>query len=175
MEVKIPTSVAADTTKKLAVVDIPGHFHYREQLKDTVEIARAIVVLLDAKEKYLLCLYLALFREKYGEAAEILYDIINKVTLLDHRVPVLIACNKQDLQFAKKATSIEVELEKEIEELRKVKRATQLDEANTKIGYLEDLKKKFSFIEMQFPVQFVECSVKNEDLTEVYKFINANF
>jgi len=97
------------------------------------------------------------------------------VTLLDHRVPILVACNKQDLQFAKKATSIESELEKEIEELRKVKKATQLDEASTKIGYLEDLKKKFTFNEMIVPVQFVECAVKNEELGEVYKFINANF
>lgn len=71
-----------------------------------------------------------MFREKFGEAAEILYDIINKVTLLDQKVPILIACNKQDLQFAKKAIVVESELEKEIEELRKVKRATQQDEAN---------------------------------------------
>jgi septin family protein len=56
MEVKIPQSVSGNQdgsiAKKLAVADIPGHFHYREQLKDTVEIARAIVVLIDAKEKY---------------------------------------------------------------------------------------------------------------------------
>lgn len=115
------------------------------------------------------------YREKYAEAAEILYDIINKVTLLDHKVSVLVACNKQDLQFAKKLTSVESELEKEIEELRKVKRATQVDEVNQKIGYLEDLKKKFSFNEMRVPIQFVQCSVKTEDLGEVYKFINANF
>jgi hypothetical protein len=35
-----------------------------------------------------------------------------------------VACNKQDLQFAKKATIVEIELEREIEELRKVKKAT---------------------------------------------------
>jgi signal recognition particle receptor subunit beta len=77
-----------------------------------------------------LTFYLTFLRDKYAEAAEILYDIINKVTLLDHKVSVLVACNKQDLQFAKKATSVESELEKEIEELRKVKRATQVDEVN---------------------------------------------
>jgi hypothetical protein len=77
------------------------------------------------------------------------------------------------LQFAKKATIIENELEKEIEELRKVRKATSDD--NTKTSYLENLKKKFSFTDMQVPVKFVESSVKNEDLLEVYKFVVSNF
>ena len=151
MEVKIPGESSGNTnTKKLSVLDIPGHFHFREQLKDTCEIAKAIIIVIDSKEKYLSSILP--IREKYAEAAEILYDIINKVTLLDHKVAVLVACNKQDLQFAKKLTSVESELEKEIEELRKVKRATQVDEVNQKIGYLEDLKKKFSFNEMRVPI-----------------------
>jgi signal recognition particle receptor subunit beta len=45
------------------------------------------------------------------------------LTVLSEKLPILIACNKQDLQFAKKATSIEIELEKEIEELRRVRKA----------------------------------------------------
>jgi len=40
---------------------------------------------------------------------------------------------------------------------------------------LESLKKKFSFAEMQAPVKFVEISVKNEELSEVYKFVNGHF
>ena len=60
----------------------------------------------------------------------------------------MIACNKQDLSFAKKATVVESELEKEIEEIRKVKRAVSQDDANEKVGYLESLKKKFLFSEM---------------------------
>ena len=169
MEVKIPSSAQAPgvqepSLKRLAVVDVPGHFHFRDQLVDSVEVAKAVVVLVDSKEK-----------EKFGETAEIIYEIINKVALLDRPVPVVVACNKQDLQFAKKATAVESELEREIEELRKVKRATQQDEANAKIGYLEDLKKKFSFSDTHLPIQFIECSVKSEELTEVYKFINVNF
>lgn len=77
------------------------------------------------------------------------------------------------MQFAKKATIVEIELEKEIEELRKVRKATQ-DDA-TKMGYLETLKKKFSFAEMKLPITFVESSIKSEDMNEIYKFINNNF
>lgn len=47
------------------------------------------------------------------------------------------------MQFAKKATVVESELEKEIEELRKVKKAVSVDDANEKVGYLESLKKKY--------------------------------
>jgi signal recognition particle receptor subunit beta len=68
------------------------------------------------------------FREKFGEAAEILYEILNNLTVLSDHVPVMIACNKQDLQFAKKSTTVEAELEKEIEEFRKVRRATLVDD-----------------------------------------------
>lgn len=64
-------------------------------------------------------------------------------------------------------------MEKEIEELRKIRKAISDD--TTKMGYLETLKKKFSFGDMQVPVKFCETSIKQEELTEVYKFINNNF
>lgn len=39
-------------------------------------------------------------KESYSDAAEILYDIIGNVGVVSDQVPVLIACNKQDLPFA---------------------------------------------------------------------------
>jgi signal recognition particle receptor subunit beta len=68
-----------------------------------------------------------IYREKFVEAAEILYEILSNITILDDRIPILVVCNKQDLQFAKKAAIVELEIEKEIEELKKVRKAT-LDE-----------------------------------------------
>ena len=68
---------------------------------------------------------------------------------------------------------MEIELEREIEEIRKVKRVTHDD--NSKIGYLESIKKKVVLSELGLPIKFVEGSIKNEELTEVYKFINSNF
>jgi hypothetical protein len=52
------------------------------------------------------------------------------------------------LQFAKKATTVEIELEKEIEELRKVRKATLNDDDKQRQMYLETLKKKFTFSEL---------------------------
>ncbi len=47
------------------------------------------------------------------------------------------------------------------------------DDDKEKQRYLETLKKKFTFGEIadRVNVRFLECSVKTEDLSEVYKFI----
>lgn len=87
-----------------------------------------------------------------------MYDVLNNITVLSMQTPILVACNKQDLPFAKRAVLIESELEKEIEEFRKVKKATQGEDASEKgIGYLETLKKKFTFADLKVPVKFIEC------------------
>ena len=91
---------------------------------------KAIILMVDSKDK-----------NKLAEASEILYDIINNLNVLEAKTPILVACNKQDLQFAFRATRIQQEFEKEIEEIRKVRKATQ-DDLDTnqdtgKTGFLE--------------------------------------
>ena len=63
-------------------------------------------------------------RHKLPEAAEILYEVLNNFSVLEKQTPILICSNKQDLKFSRKAAQLENELEREIEELRKVRRAT---------------------------------------------------
>ncbi len=48
MEVKIPQ---LDETKKIHIADIPGHFHFKDKLNETLDEAKAIVVVVDSKEK----------------------------------------------------------------------------------------------------------------------------
>lgn len=81
------------------------------------------------------------------------------------------------MQFAKKATTVESELEKEIEELRKVRRATLNDDDKQKQKYLETLKRQFKFAELgnEINIRFLECSILKEELSELYKFINFTF
>jgi len=64
----------------------------------------AIIVLLDAKDK-----------NKFGEAAEILYDLLGDIEIIEREIPILVACNKQDIPFAKNPLQIERELTFEIE------------------------------------------------------------
>ena len=103
-------------------------------------------------------------KTKYGEAAEILYDLLGDIDIISERIPILVACNKQDIPFAKNALQIERELTNEIEQIRKVRKATQQQEQDTAArggqeesdqdedgvnttapGYLESLKGRFSF------------------------------
>ena len=110
-----------------------------------------------------------------------LYDMLNDENMLEQRTPILVACNKQDLQFARRATQIQTDVERELEELRKVRRATQDDqdtakEQVSKAGFLEQLSGRLSFNEASLraklpPISFVECSIKKDDLEAVYKFI----
>ena len=58
-----------------------------------------------------------------------------------------------------------------------MRKATINDDDKEKQRYLETLKKKFTFADIagSVDIRFVECSVKTEDLTEVYKFVAASF
>jgi len=49
MEVKIPHEEAS---KKIHTVDIPGHYHFKDKLNETLDEAKAIIVVVDSKEKY---------------------------------------------------------------------------------------------------------------------------
>ena len=53
-------------------------------------------------------------------------------------------------------------------------RKATIDE-NAKMGYLENLKKKFTFNDIGIKISFCEACIIKEDLNEVYKFINSNF
>jgi signal recognition particle receptor subunit beta len=57
MEVKVPASAIGTTdavTKKFSIIDIPGHYHFKERLNESLETAKAIIVVVDSKEKYTL-------------------------------------------------------------------------------------------------------------------------
>ena len=78
-------SVSKDKMKHVVGLDLPGHFNFRARLHESVETAEAIILVLDSKD-----------RTKIPESAEILYDILNNITVLDRKVPILVVCNKQD-------------------------------------------------------------------------------
>ena len=106
---------------KVSSIDIPGHFNFRARIQETVENARAVILMVDSKD-----------RTKLPEAAEMLYDILNNITVLENKVPIMVVCNKQDIQFARRATQIEHEFERDIEELRRVRKATMDDQDTAK-------------------------------------------
>jgi hypothetical protein len=48
MEVKIPQQ---EETKKIHIADIPGHYHFKDKLNENIDEAKAIIVVVDSKEK----------------------------------------------------------------------------------------------------------------------------
>ena len=74
-------------------VDVPGHFNFRERIQEVANSqVTALILVVDSKD-----------RTKLAESSELLYDLINNINILDRKVPILVACNKQDLQFSRKA------------------------------------------------------------------------
>ena len=53
-------------------IDVPGHFNFRKSILVESSGAKAIIVLLDSKDK-----------TKFGEAAEILYDLLGDIEVID--------------------------------------------------------------------------------------------
>ena len=112
--IKMPSEL----TKYLPLVDLPGHYNFRQKMRDEhLQSAKAVIFVLDARDK-----------EKMQDSAEILYEVINDIDVTMSGVPILIVCNKMDLTFARRAVQIERELQIEIEQIRKVKKASREQE-----------------------------------------------
>ena len=75
------------------MVDIPGHYNYRKRLREEhLPQAQAIIIVLDSKDK-----------SKISEVAEYLFDVVSDIEIATSGVPVMVACNKTDLTFARRA------------------------------------------------------------------------
>ena len=94
-------------------VDVPGHYNFKKTMQEESSGAKAVIVLLDSKDK-----------SRFGEAAEVIYDLLGDIEIVSQEVPILVACNKQDIAFAKNPLQIERELATEIDQIRKVRKAT---------------------------------------------------
>jgi signal recognition particle receptor subunit beta len=175
-QISLSCKVSADTTDdesvtksiKLKFIDSPGHEHFLEETLDFAEEASAVILLIDSKD-----------REAFGQAVEIIYELLNSVrTIVEDKIPVLIVCNKQDSKSAKRATELETDLEKELNELKRIKAATK-DPEKQFVGYIERQKGRFEFRHLSDILQIVEASVKGGlegddsrmNLSEVVKFI----
>lgn len=64
-------------------MDIPGHYNFRVTLKSSLKNASRVILVVDSKDK-----------DKFNQAADILYDILSDIDTALARVPILVACNK---------------------------------------------------------------------------------
>ena len=87
MEVKLPkTFVKSETDKQslsISLTDIPGHFNFRLKVSQYLEKAKAVILVLDSKDKH-----------QVSEAADFIYDVITNLRISLESVPILVVCNK---------------------------------------------------------------------------------
>uniref|UniRef100_A0A0D9X9Y6 Signal recognition particle receptor subunit beta n=1 Tax=Leersia perrieri TaxID=77586 RepID=A0A0D9X9Y6_9ORYZ len=100
-------------TKPVHVVDVPGHARLKPKLDEVLPQAAGIVYVVDAQD----------FLSTMQSAAEYLYDILTKATVVKKRIPVLLFCNKTDKVTAHSKEFIKKQLEKEINKLRESRNA----------------------------------------------------
>ena len=161
--------------KQLCLVDIPGFLRMREKcLEDNKRGTLAIVYVLDSST----------FSADAREAADYLYTLISDPYVHSNSIPILIACNKQDLPLAKTLSVIKKQLEKELGLLRKAKLGDfALSSDDKKMRELIQIfgnpdQSDFSFKQLRNKIEFVNCSAKGDDsnnLNELYIWLKKNY
>ena len=137
------------------IIDIPGTGYFKEKIMEFLPFSIVVLVFIDSTQK-----------NSIIQAAEYLYDLLNSDKYSED-IHLFICCNKQDGGFPKSKKMIENELNKEIENLIKIKQKNNLEEKE-QIGTLFQMKGKFSF-SMFSNVTFLETDMKSEYASVIKK------
>jgi len=141
--------------KTFSVVDLPGYDRLRKTFFDDFKTsARSIILVIDSLA----------FLTNMRDVADLVYVTLTDPVVSSRKLPILIACNKQDETKAKSANVVQKQLEKEMNALRETRAASLAStegEENTKV--LGNPSKPFEWTDVKNNVQFVDCSCLNED------------
>ncbi|KAF5200050.1 Signal recognition particle receptor subunit beta [Thalictrum thalictroides] len=146
--------------KPVHVIDVPGHSRLRTKLDDYLPRAAGLVFVVDALD----------FLPNCRGAAEYLYDILTKASVVKKKIPVLILCNKTDKVTAHTKEFIRKQLEKEIDKLRTSRTAiSEADIANEFTLGVSDVP--FSFTQCHNKVNVAESSGLTGEISQLEQFI----
>ncbi|VDN04979.1 unnamed protein product [Thelazia callipaeda] len=143
--------------KLVTIVDFPGSEKLRRHLFENYfeknqNKLRGIIFLVDSST----------FSKKARDVAAFLYDILYES---DKKIPILVACNKQDCPFAKSALAVRTALEREFGYINGT-RGAALDSIDgiTKKRTLTTTGKNFQWKDLApRRLDFVECCAKEEN------------
>ncbi|KAM3140361.1 hypothetical protein pb186bvf_007521 [Paramecium bursaria] len=143
---------------QVPISDVPGTNYQKEQFLGKISQAKKIILMIDSSQI-----------QQIHPSAEFLYNILIQNDYLRKRIPILIVLNKQDHPKSFKAPDFEQLLNKQIESIKKSRKAIQESRENItdKIKYQEN---QFEISE-QRDIKIVEQSVINEDVQEIENFI----
>lgn len=149
---------------QVTLTDLPGHHRIRTEVMSTIKTTTAIIFVVDSET----------FVNKISDIANLLTDILSVKEIIESRVPILVLGSKNDKFGARNVDTIKDELEYEMNQIRtNRKQANYVENESSEYLFLGDEDEDFHFsqIEHTNKVTFGSCSVKNNDLKDVYNFI----
>jgi signal recognition particle receptor subunit beta len=151
--------------RPVRLVDVPGHASMRDKLAAHLKEAAGVVFLVDAVD----------ITPHRTEAAEVLYDILTNRSVQQRRMPVLIACNKMDMDMeAHTKEFITKTLNKQLDTMRKTKTAGIGKETAASKPALGPLDKPFALAtHTGAKVSVGEVSAMQKNLAAVEEFVAA--
>lgn len=158
----IPPSLPQVMKHLFRFVDLPGHGSHRAKLEGYLNAARAVIFMVDSSDDM-----------SYQSVASYLYSVLASARVTRNRIPVLVACNKADVDTAKSVNYIRGHLE------------TQLDKCRSAQSSLLTLGEKegraainlgrpgvpFKFEHSAAPVSLASISVAQKEIAPVLDFI----
>ncbi|GAB4845711.1 hypothetical protein Ancab_039114 [Ancistrocladus abbreviatus] len=149
--------------KPVHLVDVPGHSRLRLKLEDYLPHAAGLIFVVDALE----------FLSTCRAAAEYLYDILTKASIVKRKIPVLILCNKIEKVTAHSKDFIRKQLEKEIDKLRTSR--TAISDADIISEYTLGVPgEPFSFSQCYNKVTVAEASGLTGEVWQAEQFIREH-
>jgi len=146
--------------KPVHIIDVPGHPRLKPKLDEVLPKAAGVVLVVDAQD----------FLSSMQAAAEYLYDILTKASVVKKRVPVLIFCNKTDKVTAHSKEFIKKQLEKEINKLRESRKAISSADISDEVQ-LGVPGEAFNFSQCQNKVTVAEGAGLTGNVSAVEQFI----
>ncbi|OTF82720.1 signal recognition particle receptor subunit beta-like protein [Euroglyphus maynei] len=146
------------------LLDLPGFDRLRNQYWEKFKFrAKGIIFVIDSLN----------FMSNVHNVADLLYHYLCDSFVVSNRIPVLIACTKQDETRAKSAKVISSMLEKELETRIGALDTTSGDENSIQI--LGDPDSSFKFGDLKNSIDFADCTCVKEqkNLNNIFAWINS--
>lgn len=160
--------ITLKNNKTLVLFDLPGFDRLRNQYWDKFKSrAKGIIFVVDSLN----------FMSNVHNVADLLYQYLCDSFVVSNRIPVLIACTKQDETRAKSARVISSMLEKEFNTIRET-RMGALDTTSgddNRIQLLGNPDNPFKFGDLRNSIDFADCSCWKEqkNLDNIFSWINS--
>ncbi|KXZ48414.1 hypothetical protein GPECTOR_28g821 [Gonium pectorale] len=146
---------------QLRILDLPGHPRLRSKMEQYLKDASAVVLVIDSAD----------ITPNKTEAAEDLFEVLTHPAIARRRVPVLLACNKADLET--QAHSVDFcrrTIEKQLDAMRKTRQALGGD-AGRALSALGKADKPLSLASLRSPISSASISAEKGEVGEVVSFL----